>query len=263
MKEKIAKAQEEGKKYIVTDVRSDRGYQIMAVKEFTTIDGSVVKPGDKGGYVTSESNLRHEGNCWIAENGGVFDFARVSGNALVTGKSKMYMFSDVSENAIIKGDTTIGGGVKVFGNAEIDGKGVKILDSVKIYGDAKVSCDGWIEGKVRIHGDEKVGGIVQMRGDFERYGTKRSETNELPWFTYTDNTMTSHKRIFSSKFTDDFFTEVSRSIAFGDCSGETVDKIYYKGKEIKYVGWQQGMKFEYKDLDGNTVWVGVFEHWDH
>lgn len=60
-----------------------------------------------------------------------------------------------------------------------------------------------------------------------------------------------------------FFFAVSKHIAFSDCSGEDIMSIYFEGKEIEYAGWQQGMKFEYKDLDGNTVWVGVFEHWDH
>ncbi len=60
-----------------------------------------------------------------------------------------------------------------------------------------------------------------------------------------------------------FFTEVSNIIAFGDCTDYTVTNICFDGKEIKYVGWQQGMKFEYKDLDGNTVWVGNFPEWDH
>lgn len=63
--------------------------------------------------------------------------------------------------------------------------------------------------------------------------------------------------------TNAFFITVSKHIAFSDCSNEDIISIYFGGKEIKYAGWQQGMKFEYKDLDGNTVWVGVFEHWDH
>lgn len=60
-----------------------------------------------------------------------------------------------------------------------------------------------------------------------------------------------------------FFYVVSKHIAFSDCSGEDIISIYFEGKEIKYVGWQRDMKFEYKDLDGETVWVGYFEEWDH
>ena len=60
-----------------------------------------------------------------------------------------------------------------------------------------------------------------------------------------------------------FFCTVSKHIAFSDCSGEDIMSIYFEGKEIKYVGWQPNMIFEYKDLDGNTVWEGQFEQWDH
>lgn len=63
--------------------------------------------------------------------------------------------------------------------------------------------------------------------------------------------------------TDKFFYEVSRRIAFSDCSNEEVLIIIWHGKEIEYAGWKPNMVYEYKDLDGNTVWVGQFENWDH
>ena len=83
------------------------------------------------------------------------------------------------------------------------------------------------------------------------------------WYVYTDEDGEFHDVVYGYDNVNAFFTDVSYRIAFDDCSGETVHKIYYKGKEVEYVGWQLGMKYEYKDLDGNTVWVGVFEHWDH
>ena len=83
------------------------------------------------------------------------------------------------------------------------------------------------------------------------------------WYIYTDEDGEFHDVVYGYDHINEFFTDVSYRIAFDDCSGETVHKIYFKGKEIQYVGWQSGMKFEYEDLDGNTVWVGVFEHWDH
>lgn len=63
--------------------------------------------------------------------------------------------------------------------------------------------------------------------------------------------------------TDKFFYEISKRIAFDDCSGETILSIFWRGIEVEYVGWQPCMKFEYKTLSGNTVWVGQFEEWDH
>lgn len=63
--------------------------------------------------------------------------------------------------------------------------------------------------------------------------------------------------------TDKFFCEISKRIAFSDCSGEEVFNIIWQGKEVEYVGWQPNMRFEYKDFDGKTVWVGEFPEWDH
>ena len=83
------------------------------------------------------------------------------------------------------------------------------------------------------------------------------------WYIYTDSEGVAHSITYGPTEANKFFTDISRRICFNDCFSITVRKIYYKGKEIEYAGWQSGMRFEYKDLDGNTVWVGVFEHWDH
>ena len=83
------------------------------------------------------------------------------------------------------------------------------------------------------------------------------------WYIYTDCDGNAHDIIYGHKDTNYFFRDVSRRICFDDCSGETVEQIFWQGKEVKYVGWQPCMVFEYKDLDGNTVWVGQFENWDH
>ena len=49
-------------------------YRIQALREF-----DVIEKGTLGGYIQKESNLSHDGNCWVYGN------ARVSGNALVIG----------------------------------------------------------------------------------------------------------------------------------------------------------------------------------
>jgi hypothetical protein len=84
------------------------------------------------------------------------------------------------------------------------------------------------------------------------------------WYIYTDEDGIPHSRVFDCDVeSNQFFEDVSYRIAFSDCSGDTMQKIYFKGKEVNYVGWQPCMKYEYEDPDGNTVWVGVFPHWDH
>lgn len=63
-------------------------YRIKAVRDF-----SYVKVGDLGGWIESELNLSHEGDCWVFGN------AKVYGNSLVYGNAKVYGNSWVFGNA--------------------------------------------------------------------------------------------------------------------------------------------------------------------
>jgi hypothetical protein len=83
------------------------------------------------------------------------------------------------------------------------------------------------------------------------------------WYIYTDAEGIAHSETYSRLSIDQFLTKVSKRIAFDDLDDITVQKIYFKGKELVYVGWQPGMKFEYTDLEGNSIWIGYFEEWDH
>lgn len=72
-----------------------------------------VKKGYKGGYVESEDNLSHEGNCWVFGNAFVCGNARVYGNAWVFGDAL------VSDNARVYGDAWVYGYALVCGNAKV------------------------------------------------------------------------------------------------------------------------------------------------
>jgi len=70
-----------GKKYellkndTVTTADGKTLYRIRALRAIT----NVVKPGDLGGYVETDTNLAHDGNAWV------FGDARVYENAWVRG----------------------------------------------------------------------------------------------------------------------------------------------------------------------------------
>jgi hypothetical protein len=83
------------------------------------------------------------------------------------------------------------------------------------------------------------------------------------WYIYIDSEGTAHSKVYADSSMTQFLIEVSHRIAHDDITDDTVLKIYYKGKELFYAGWQPCMKYEYKDLGGNTVWVGQFPEWDH
>jgi hypothetical protein len=79
-------------------------HQIRALKD---IPRHGVKAGDLGGWIESEKNLSHEGDCWISGNAQVFEDARIGGNALVYGDSQVF------GNSQVYGDVQVGGKNKV------------------------------------------------------------------------------------------------------------------------------------------------------
>ena len=62
---------------------------------------------------------------------------------------------------------------------------------------------------------------------------------------------------------DEFLRMVSHDICFEDCSPIQVERIVFRDRVLKYVGWQPGMLYEYEDSDGNVVWSCRFPEWDH
>jgi hypothetical protein len=82
-------------------------------------------------------------------------------------------------------------------------------------------------------------------------------------YIYRDREGEMHSVTYEHIDTDKFFYEISKRIAFDDITDESVVAIFWRGKEIRYAGWQPCMKYEYKDLGGSTVWLGNFPEWDH
>ena len=91
-------------------------YRIQALRDIP----DVVKRGELGGYVTSESNLSHEGDCWVGGNAQIRGEAEVSDNAQVSGK------------ALVFGNARVFGSAHVFGNAGI-------RDNARVFGYARIS----------------------------------------------------------------------------------------------------------------------------
>lgn len=94
-------------------------YRIEAIRDF-----SIVRVGDKGGFVQSELNLAQERNCWIY------------GNAMVYGVAHIYGDVMIADTAKVCGD------VEIWGNAEIWGDAV-----VKSMRDYIVFKNWWSSGR--------------------------------------------------------------------------------------------------------------------
>ena len=86
-------------------------HRIQALRDFCHI-----KVGDLGGFVESQANLSHEGDCWIYGDAEVYGNAEVFGNAKVLGYAEVYGNAEVFGNAKVCGNAEVGGSSKVCGD---------------------------------------------------------------------------------------------------------------------------------------------------
>ena len=122
-----------------TDLTTPGGkplFQVVALRDF----GSVLK-GDKGGYIESEANLSHNGDCWVSGDAWVYGAALVSGDAWVYGAA------------------LVSGAAWVFGDAQV-------------YGDAWVSNDARVSGDARVYGNAWVYGAACNHDNCPKRGEK-------------------------------------------------------------------------------------------
>lgn len=153
------------KKYKLTDETINLGakilHRIKAIRNF-----GEVKKGDKGGFIESEDNLSHEGNCWIYDEAKVYNNAKVFNNAIVRDYAVVGDCAEISHNALVMDRTKIYGTAKICdnsiikdwacitNNAVISAYSI-IKDNCCIYDEAKIKF-GYIGGYVRIGGNTIV-----------------------------------------------------------------------------------------------------------
>ena len=141
------------KKYELTDdtmelIDGGVAYRIRALMDIPAIGVSV---GDLGGYVESEDNLSHEGDCWVGMGAIVKDRAVVKGNARVEG------LTIVEGNASVSGDAFVHGHATVQGNATVESNAV-------VGGHATVSEKACVKGHARVIDHAVVSGNVVVSG---------------------------------------------------------------------------------------------------
>lgn len=124
-----------------------RHYRIRALKD---IPEQGIPAGRIGGYVESEANLSHDGNCWVAHD------ALVSGNALVEGDAVVCGRATVMDDAVIKGKSMVSSFVTVGGNAII-GDHAHIMSSAIVMDDAKVLGHAHVSGDAVVCGTSLIG----------------------------------------------------------------------------------------------------------
>ncbi|MBX4335800.1 hypothetical protein [Bartonella raoultii] len=112
--------QEPAKKYEFTnETRCVAGHTLHRIKAIR--DFGDVKAGSLGGFIEKESNLSHDGNCWVANEARVYNNALVSDNALVFSYAFVYKHARVFNNAAVCDKAVIRDNAKVYGNALLIG----------------------------------------------------------------------------------------------------------------------------------------------
>ena len=127
--------------------RSRTLLHIVALRDFGD-----VKAGEVGGWIENESNLSHEGDCWVYDNGVVADNGVVSdngvvcdngivcGNGIVTGKGIVTDTGVVYDHGIVTDNGVVCDNGRVYDNGVVRGNGA-------VYGNGVVKT-GIIIGKV-------------------------------------------------------------------------------------------------------------------
>ena len=200
--EKIAMGE---KKYILTDEKVVLGcpshprtlYQIKSLRDFGT-----VRAGELGGYIEKESNLSHEGNCWVGfdavvyedaivkDDAQVFECVCVHGKSCIAGESivrgESHIFGShpfITGNAKILGHATIYGSSIIYGNAKVFDYSF-IMDSIvcgnsRVYENAYVIDGSVIQGNARVHGEIRICNHSLIGRNADLYGDMRIEDDVL------------------------------------------------------------------------------------
>jgi cytoskeletal protein CcmA (bactofilin family) len=155
------------KKYELTNetTQSAAGATLYRIKSLikSSADFGIIDSGELGGFVESEDNLAHDGQCWISDN------AQVSGNARVFGRAQ------VSGNAKVFGDAWVAGEVQVYDNAQVYGN-ARISGSEKVYGDMEVKGD---EKSTQKEGKNMLNKIEKFQRQAKALGRDENSVEEF------------------------------------------------------------------------------------
>ncbi len=173
----------ENRKYELTDETIEvDGRTLHRIKALRDFGG--VRTGDLGGFIESESNLSHDGDCWIYDEAKVYDKAQVYEDAQVYGNAQVYSHALVYSEARIYGNARVSGTPKVYGEARVYGYArvdrdakvygtARVYENAQVYGRAEVYDCARVYGVAKIYDDAKVYGYTQVYDDAQVYGSAK------------------------------------------------------------------------------------------
>ena len=109
--------------------------------------------GVLGGWIQSEENLSHEGNCWVGDNAVVYENAKVEGNAQVLETADVHGQAHIYDDAVLYGSCSVSGTAKVRGNA-------KLYETCIVFGNANINSGALVHGNASIMEEACISGEV-------------------------------------------------------------------------------------------------------
>lgn len=137
-------------------------HRIRALQDFGD-----VKAGDLGGYVESEANLSHTGDCWIYDGSIACCDAVVRDDAVLKDGAVMGQAAQLRDAAEVSGNVTMKGCAEVSGHASVSCGGMFSRDRIGLSGHAVVTEDARVTGEVTVCGNAKVCGNSRVEGVWE------------------------------------------------------------------------------------------------
>lgn len=167
-------------KYSFTDRYTELGGHILtrirAERRIILNDGTVVNPGELGGWIEKEWNLDHKGSCWIADDAKVYGNANVSDHAVV---SKHALISDnviicgsalVTDYATVRNHAVIGGNATVGDHAVVSGAAV-VSDDAYVVDYANVTDHARLQHRATVagHASIRCDAVLRRLSDYVVY----------------------------------------------------------------------------------------------
>lgn len=150
------------KKYRLTDeIMVYEGVKLHRIQHLTS--------NRLGGWVQYESNLRHDGKCWIHAE------AKVYGDATISDDAQVHDDAVVFESANVHGRSRIHDFAKIYGHARVNDSSV--WDSARVFGNA-ICVDSVLHNQAQIYGRAYIKGSrvqdhVQVFGNIDIVGVHR------------------------------------------------------------------------------------------
>ena len=148
------------------------GVTVHRIRALVNIPRYGVKVGDLGGFVEKESNLSHNGECWIGNNACVYDNARIYGNAFVYDNASVFGEAWIFGNTRVCNKARIYGNTHVYGNACVFSNAL-VYDNARVFGNAWIYENACVSGEAWIHGNSYIYGNALIYDNTRIYGNSR------------------------------------------------------------------------------------------